>query len=189
MSITCLPSAFDRQSSSAAANVWPCGWMTKSTWQVVPPNAAAVCPDSTSSIVTVPPNGMSRCVCGSMQPGSTYLPARVDHPVGRRGRATRRSARSLVLDVEIRDVVVCGGDDAAASNQNRHCAPPFGRAWQPLATGARHGSAFLLPARLERDADRLVALAVHVDALDWFFSTAAPPCASVASYAFADAAS
>ena len=48
--------------------------MQKSTWQVVPPNAAAVWPDSTSSIVTVPPNGMSRCVCGSMQPGSTYLP-------------------------------------------------------------------------------------------------------------------
>ena len=48
--------------------------MTKSTWQVVPPKAAAVWPDSTSSIVTVPPNGMSRCVCGSTQPGSTYLP-------------------------------------------------------------------------------------------------------------------
>ena len=48
--------------------------MTKSTWQVVPPNAADVWPDSTSSIVTVPPNGMSRCVCGSTQPGSTYLP-------------------------------------------------------------------------------------------------------------------
>ena len=74
MSITCLPFAFDFQSSSAAANVEPCGWMTKSTWQVVPPNAAAVWPDSTSSTVTVPPNGMSRCVCGSTAPGSTYLP-------------------------------------------------------------------------------------------------------------------
>ena len=48
--------------------------MTKSTWQVVPPNAAAVWPDSTSSTVTVPPNGMSRCVCGSIPPGSTYFP-------------------------------------------------------------------------------------------------------------------
>ena len=74
MSITCLPSAFDFHSSTASANVCPCGWMMKSTWQVVPPNAAEVCPDSTSSIVTVPPNGMSRCVCGSTQPGSTYLP-------------------------------------------------------------------------------------------------------------------
>ena len=62
MSITCLPVAFERQSSKAAAKDWPCPWMMKSTWQVVPPNAAAVCPDSTSSIVTVPPNGMSRCV-------------------------------------------------------------------------------------------------------------------------------
>ncbi len=74
MSITCLPSAFPRQSSSAAAKVCPCGWMTKSTWQVVPPNAADVWPDSTSSIVTVPPKGMSRCVCGSTHPGRTYFP-------------------------------------------------------------------------------------------------------------------
>ena len=48
--------------------------MTKSTWQVVPPKAAEVWPASTSSIVTVPPNGMSRCVCGSTHPGSTYFP-------------------------------------------------------------------------------------------------------------------
>ncbi len=75
MSITCLPAAFARHSSSAAANVCPCGWMMKSTWHVVPPKAADVWPDSTSSIVTVPPNGMSRWVCGSMHPGSTYLPA------------------------------------------------------------------------------------------------------------------
>jgi hypothetical protein len=74
MSMTCLPSAFARHSSSAAVNVEPGGWMTKSTWQVVPPKAAAVCPEVTSSIVTVPPKGMSRCVCGSTQPGSTYFP-------------------------------------------------------------------------------------------------------------------
>ena len=48
--------------------------MMKSTWQVVPPNAAEVWPDSTSSIVTVPPKGMSRWVCGSTAPGRTYLP-------------------------------------------------------------------------------------------------------------------
>jgi hypothetical protein len=46
----------------------------KSTWHVVPPNAAEVWPDSTSSIVVVPPNGMSRCVCGSTHPGRTYFP-------------------------------------------------------------------------------------------------------------------
>src|SRR5919199_1621630 len=60
MSITCLPFAFDRHSSNAAANVAPFGWMMKSTWQVVPPNAAEVCPDSTSSIVTLPPNLLPR---------------------------------------------------------------------------------------------------------------------------------
>ena len=74
MSITCLPAAFERQSASASAKLEPCGWMMKSTWVVVPPKAAAVWPDSTSSIVTVPPKGMSRCVCGSTRPGRTYLP-------------------------------------------------------------------------------------------------------------------
>ena len=75
MSITALPFRFACQASSAAAKLSPGVWMTKSTWHVVPPNAAAVCPDSTSSIVTVPPKGMSRWVCGSIQPGRTYLPA------------------------------------------------------------------------------------------------------------------
>jgi hypothetical protein len=74
MSITCLPFAFPRHSSKASANDEPCGWMMKSTWHVVPPKAAAIWPDSTSSMVVVPPNGMSRCVCGSTQPGRTYLP-------------------------------------------------------------------------------------------------------------------
>ena len=74
MSITCLPFAFARHSSTAAAKVEPGGWMMKSTWQVVPPNAAEVWPDSTSSIVTVPPKGMSRWVCGSIPPGRTYFP-------------------------------------------------------------------------------------------------------------------
>ena len=69
-----FPFALPCQVSSADAKVSPCGWMQKSTCVVVPPNAAAVWPDSKSSAVTVPPNGMSRCVCGSTQPGSTYLP-------------------------------------------------------------------------------------------------------------------
>jgi hypothetical protein len=37
MSMTCLPFALPRHSSSASAKVAPFGWMTKSTWQVVPP--------------------------------------------------------------------------------------------------------------------------------------------------------
>ena len=74
MSISCLPSAFDFQSASASPKLVPGAWMQKSTWHVVPPRAAARWPDSTSSIVVVPPNGMSRCVCGSTAPGRTYLP-------------------------------------------------------------------------------------------------------------------
>jgi hypothetical protein len=53
----------------------PRDWMAKSIWHVVPPKAHEVCPDSKSSAVMVPPNGMSKWVCGSMQPGSTYLPS------------------------------------------------------------------------------------------------------------------
>ena len=74
LSMIALPSRFSCQPASASANDWPWPWMQKSTWHVVPPNAAAVCPEVTSSIVTVPPNGMSRCVCGSIAPGSTSLP-------------------------------------------------------------------------------------------------------------------
>ena len=68
-------SIFPCQVSSASANVWPLPWMQKSTWQVVPPNAAETVPDVKSSQEVVPPKGMSRWVCGSMQPGSTTLPA------------------------------------------------------------------------------------------------------------------
>jgi len=38
---------------------------------VVPPNAAAIVPDSKSSADVVPPNGMSRWVWQSMPPGIT----------------------------------------------------------------------------------------------------------------------
>ncbi len=39
-----------------------------------PPKAAAVVAEVHVSHVIVPPNGNSMCVCGSMQPGMTYLP-------------------------------------------------------------------------------------------------------------------
>ena len=68
-------SIFPCQVSSASAKVWPLPWMQKSTWQVVPPNAAETVPEVKSSQEVVPPKGMSRCVCGSMQPGSTIFPA------------------------------------------------------------------------------------------------------------------
>ena len=57
--------------------------MQKSTWHVVPPKAADTVPEVKSSSVTVPPKGMSRCVCGSIAPGKHVLAARVDHAVRR----------------------------------------------------------------------------------------------------------
>ena len=76
--------------------------------------AQEVCPDWKSSAVTVPPNGMSKCVCGSMQPGRTYFPGRVDHRV--RDDVERRAdlRDRLVLDVDVGDVVVARRDDPPA---------------------------------------------------------------------------
>ena len=74
LSMIDLPLRLPCQISSASPNVWPLPWMQKSTCVVVPPNAAAVWPDSKSSIVVSPRHGISRCVCGSTAPGSTYLP-------------------------------------------------------------------------------------------------------------------
>ena len=50
---------------------WPGSGRQKSTTIVVPPVSAAFVPDSKSSAVTVPMNGISRWVCGSMPPGIT----------------------------------------------------------------------------------------------------------------------
>ena len=94
--------------------------MTKSTCVVVPPKAAAVWPDSKSSIVTVPPKGMSRCVCGSTQPGSTYLPlASITLSACDVERLADQRDR-LVLDVDVADVVVGRGEDPAAFDQYGH---------------------------------------------------------------------
>src|SRR3990170_421269 len=48
--------------------------MAKSTWDVVPPNAAATWPLWKSSAEAMPLSGMSRCVCTSMPPGRRYVP-------------------------------------------------------------------------------------------------------------------
>ena len=50
-------------------------WIAKSTMHVVPPKAAARVPVSKVSEVSVPPNGISRWVCGSTPPGITSFPA------------------------------------------------------------------------------------------------------------------
>lgn len=69
-----MPFAFACHASIPSVKEWPRTWFAKSMWHVVPPNAHEVWPDWKSSAVTVPPNGMSKCVCGSMQPGRRYLP-------------------------------------------------------------------------------------------------------------------
>src|SRR5918992_866873 len=142
MSISCLPSALPFQSSSASAKDEPCGWITKSTWHVVPPNAADVCPDSTSSIVTVPPKGMSRCVCGSMPPGRTYFPRA---SMTRSASTSKRLADQgdpLVLDEHVSDVVVCRGDDATAFDQDGHTDLPSRLVLTPPADHASAGATF-----------------------------------------------
>ena len=110
MSITCLPSRLRVPLVERLAERLALRWMQKSTWLVVPPNAADVWPDSTSSIVTVPPNGMSRCVCGSTQPGQHVLAARVDDPVGRDVERLADQGDPLALDEDVGDVVVGRGD-------------------------------------------------------------------------------
>ena len=47
----------------------------KKLGMVVPPNAAAWVPVSNESTDSDPPNGISVCVCTSIPPGMTYLPA------------------------------------------------------------------------------------------------------------------
>ncbi len=69
-----LPSAFFHHVSSAVRIFVPRAWIAKSTIVVVPPIAAARVPVSKSSADFDPPNGMSRCVCASMPPGSTSSP-------------------------------------------------------------------------------------------------------------------
>ena len=68
-----LPSALACQVPSPARVDSPLVWIAKSISVVVPPCAAARVPVSKSSDEFVPPNGMSRWVCGSMPPGMTSL--------------------------------------------------------------------------------------------------------------------
>ena len=65
--------------------------------------------------------------------GQHVLARGVDHLVGLHVERLADQRDRLVLDVEIRDVIVGGGDDATAANQNRHLASFF--------VGARHREA------------------------------------------------
>src|SRR5215472_17525547 len=70
-----LPAAFSCHLSSVASRLVPLAWTAKSMIVVVPPQAAAVVPVANVSTENVPPNGISMCVCPSIPPGITYLPA------------------------------------------------------------------------------------------------------------------
>src|SRR6266481_6484443 len=70
-----LPSALACHRSSVASSEVPLACTAKSMMVVVPPHAAARVPVSKVSAENVPPKGISMCVCTSIPPGSTYLPA------------------------------------------------------------------------------------------------------------------
>src|SRR4051794_26100112 len=69
-----LPSAFSCQRPSASCTEPPVFCTAKSTVVVMPPHAAAIVPVSNVSLDSVPPKGISMCVCTSTPPGTTYLP-------------------------------------------------------------------------------------------------------------------
>ena len=124
LSITACPSRFDCHSSIASAKVMPFGWMMKSTWHVVPPNAA----DDLARLEVVDGD---RAPEGHVEMGvrvdaarEDVLPRRVDHLVGLDVERLADQRDRLVLDVDVADVVVRGRDDAAALDQNGHRLPP-----------------------------------------------------------------
>ena len=95
--------------------------MQKSTWQVVPPNAAAVWPDSTSSIVDrAAERHVEVGVRVDARPGArTCRVASID-AVGLDVERLADQRDPLAVDEDVGDVVVRRGDDAAALDQNRH---------------------------------------------------------------------
>ena len=87
-----LPSALPCQVSTASASVPSMSCSEKSTSVVVPPATAAAVPVSQSSEVTVPPKGMSRCVCPSMKPGISSAPDTSTTSAPSVGRSTPTAA-------------------------------------------------------------------------------------------------
>ena len=85
----------------------------------MPPNAADVVPEVKSSQVTVPPNGISMCVWGSIAPGITYLP---EASITRSAETSSDSdlGDRLPLDQDVAHVVVRRGDDVTVFDQHAH---------------------------------------------------------------------
>ena len=91
--MTALPEALRSHFSSVVKRLSPGSWMAQSTTVVMPPAAAAAVPVRKSSAVKVPMNGISKWVCTSMAPGSTYLPAAFTI----RGAVPRSTPRAVTL--------------------------------------------------------------------------------------------
>ncbi len=68
------PAASSWRAASWSWTIAPVVCRPKSMTVVVPPHAAAAVPVSKSSDENVPPNGRFMCTCGSIPPGTTYLP-------------------------------------------------------------------------------------------------------------------
>ena len=120
MSMIALPSRLACQSPSASANVCPGPWMQKSTWHVVPPNAAAVWPD-----VDVVDRGRAaeRHVEVRVRvdgPASTSFPDASTTVSAGRLAAIADGDDALALDDDVADEAVGRGDDAAALDQHGH---------------------------------------------------------------------
>ena len=84
--------------------------MTKSTWQVVPPNAAEIWPDSTSSIVDRAAEGHVQVRVRVDAARQEVLAGRVDRPVGLHVERLADQRDALVLDEDVADVVIGRGD-------------------------------------------------------------------------------
>ena len=92
--------------SSALCSESPLVCNAKSTIVVVPPIAAAAVPLAKSSAVTVPPNGMSRCVCGSMKPGKHVASARVDDRRPVASGSSLRDRRDRLVSIRMSAAIV-----------------------------------------------------------------------------------
>src|SRR5439155_19625744 len=93
----------------------------------------------------------------------------VDHPVGRHVERFADQRDRLVLDVEIRDVIVGGGDDATAVNQNRHLLVLLAARGRERRADAALATRVYLPPALSVTEIGLKPLPFTSTPLAWFF--------------------
>src|SRR3954453_21930395 len=122
-------SALPCQVSTASPNGPFGSWSGKATSIRGPPASPAAVPVSQLSAVTVPPNGMSMCVCPSMKPGISFAPETSITVAPSRGRSTPTAAPGgaaparrdrLSLDRHVGAERALGGDDRPALEDLAH---------------------------------------------------------------------